>query len=216
MAWTQVRLAAGRAAVLEKPGRPSSADPPARHARAGCTPAAAPAAAVAAAASHALPWPPPKPPGACRLCLLPVPRPSPPAPPLPRRCPAAKPLPKELTGELSQLVGRGCQLCQAALRADGAKVMELISRDPASFSAGGCAAGACTGPCTGRLALHVALPGWAGHWGHLLNGAGAVSNLASPASHPLPLGWACSPSRPPQWAARTSRRAGSSAWRPWR
>lgn len=61
---------------------------------------------------------------------------SPPALPCPR--PAAKPLPRELAGELSQLVGRGCQLCQAALRMDGAKVVELMSRDPASFSAGAC------------------------------------------------------------------------------
>ncbi|PRW58753.1 hypothetical protein C2E21_2067 [Chlorella sorokiniana] len=47
---------------------------------------------------------------------------------------AAKLLGPELAAELSQLVGRGCQLCQAALRTDGVKVVELISRDPASFS----------------------------------------------------------------------------------
>ncbi|KAL4444881.1 hypothetical protein ABPG77_003931 [Micractinium sp. CCAP 211/92] len=41
---------------------------------------------------------------------------------------------KELRSELAQLVGRSCQLCQAALRAEGVKVMELISKDPNSFS----------------------------------------------------------------------------------
>lgn len=48
--------------------------------------------------------------------------------------PAEAGMGKELRSELAQLVGRSCQLCQAALRAEGVKVMELISKDPNSFS----------------------------------------------------------------------------------
>ncbi|KAL4448105.1 hypothetical protein ABPG75_005324 [Micractinium tetrahymenae] len=48
--------------------------------------------------------------------------------------PAEAGMSKELRSELAQLVGRSCQLCQAALRAEGVKVMELISKDPNSFS----------------------------------------------------------------------------------
>lgn len=46
-------------------------------------------------------------------------------------------LSRQLNNELAQLVGRSCQLCQAALRAEGVKVMELISKDPHSFAAVG-------------------------------------------------------------------------------
>ncbi|EFN57652.1 expressed protein [Chlorella variabilis] len=36
--------------------------------------------------------------------------------------------------ELGMIVARSCQLCQAALRAEGVRVIELISKDPSSFS----------------------------------------------------------------------------------
>lgn len=39
--------------------------------------------------------------------------------------------------ELAQLVGRSCQLCQAALRAEGVKVVELITRDARSLGSVG-------------------------------------------------------------------------------
>ncbi|PSC67155.1 golgin subfamily B member, partial [Micractinium conductrix] len=54
--------------------------------------------------------------------------------------PPAGSVSKELTAELAQIVGRSCQLCQAALRAEGVKVMELISKDPTSLSTVGTAA----------------------------------------------------------------------------
>ena len=40
------------------------------------------------------------------------------------------------SAELAQLVGRSCQLCQAALRSEGVRVVELISQDPATLSTG--------------------------------------------------------------------------------
>lgn len=36
--------------------------------------------------------------------------------------------------ELAQIVGRSCQLCQAAIRAEGVKVLDLIQNDPNSLS----------------------------------------------------------------------------------
>ncbi|KAL4859779.1 hypothetical protein ACK3TF_000063 [Chlorella vulgaris] len=41
---------------------------------------------------------------------------------------------------LGQLVARSCQLCQAALRAEGVRVIELINKDPGSLSLVGSAA----------------------------------------------------------------------------
>jgi len=40
----------------------------------------------------------------------------------------------EFLSELAALVGRSCQLCQAAIRAEGVKVLDLISCDPKSKS----------------------------------------------------------------------------------
>jgi hypothetical protein len=42
--------------------------------------------------------------------------------------------------ELAQVVGRCCQLCQAAIRADGVRVLDLVARDPAEMSSAGDAA----------------------------------------------------------------------------
>lgn len=38
--------------------------------------------------------------------------------------------------ELGNIVGRSCQLCQAALRAEGVKVMDLVSGDHATLASG--------------------------------------------------------------------------------
>lgn len=43
-------------------------------------------------------------------------------------------LTQEQVSELSLLVGRSCQLCQAAIRAEGAKVLDLIVKSPAEIS----------------------------------------------------------------------------------
>jgi len=47
---------------------------------------------------------------------------------------AAEDVPDNVIGELAQLVGTCCQLCQAAIRAEGARVLELIAGDPSQFS----------------------------------------------------------------------------------
>jgi hypothetical protein len=57
-----------------------------------------------------------------------------PAPPSAPCLAAGESLPRPLLRELAQLVGRSCQLCQAALRVEGIKVIDLISRDPVSMS----------------------------------------------------------------------------------
>jgi hypothetical protein len=43
-------------------------------------------------------------------------------------------VPAAVVAELAQVVGRCCQLCQAALRADGVRVLELIATDPATMA----------------------------------------------------------------------------------
>lgn len=40
---------------------------------------------------------------------------------------------QELLNELSAIVGRSCQLCQAAVRAEGVKVLDLITKDPSEL-----------------------------------------------------------------------------------
>ena len=47
---------------------------------------------------------------------------------------AAEDVPDNVIGELAQLVGTSCQLCQAAIRAEGARVLELIAGDPSQLS----------------------------------------------------------------------------------
>jgi hypothetical protein len=46
----------------------------------------------------------------------------------------AEDVPDQIMGELAQLVGTSCQLCQAAIRAEGARVLELIAGDPSQLS----------------------------------------------------------------------------------
>ncbi|GAB4823937.1 hypothetical protein N2152v2_010983 [Parachlorella kessleri] len=48
--------------------------------------------------------------------------------------PSGQGVPRQLLAELAQLVGRACQLCQAALRVEGVRVIELIAKDPATMS----------------------------------------------------------------------------------
>lgn len=48
--------------------------------------------------------------------------------------PAGINVPPEVIRELGGIVGRCCQLCQAAIRSEGVKILELISRDPKSLS----------------------------------------------------------------------------------
>ena len=43
-------------------------------------------------------------------------------------------VPLDVMGDLAQLVGTSCQLCQAAIRAEGARVLELIAGDPSQLS----------------------------------------------------------------------------------
>lgn len=43
-------------------------------------------------------------------------------------------VPSDVMAELAALVGTSCQLCQAAIRAEGARVLELIAGDPSSLS----------------------------------------------------------------------------------
>jgi hypothetical protein len=43
-------------------------------------------------------------------------------------------VPDNIMGELAMLVGTSCQLCQAAIRAEGARVLELIAGDPSQLS----------------------------------------------------------------------------------
>jgi hypothetical protein len=46
----------------------------------------------------------------------------------------AEDVPLDVMAELAGLVGTSCQLCQAAIRAEGARVLELIAGDPSSLS----------------------------------------------------------------------------------
>jgi hypothetical protein len=48
---------------------------------------------------------------------------------------SADEVPDNVMEELAQLVGKSCQLCQAAIRAEGARVLELIAGDPSQLSA---------------------------------------------------------------------------------